>query len=292
MHKRPAHYCGSCFGIFKTQELLDAHSRQRPACEISDPHFLEKMSADQVTQIKQRRPGKDPCQMWLNIFKVLFPHATPPDSPYCETVSSVAVQRFSEYFCVEAPRLLSDLVRDRVRDWSALADYQQQFPDHVWEILDNVFEGSLASQIQTFGPALEELATSMSATSSSNSSQRPDSQISLQGARTRTMHQELGEDGGISSNSTRILTAYSTSTAGMRMDTIDHVLAGSHPACPQPSTKACDVIAQTGRQPVNVTSFVPTTSSDLFYQTEDSSEQGAQFATSVQGHNEISHEIH
>src|SRR5271155_4886012 len=96
VHRRPDHYCGSCFQGFDTQDLLDTHSRQRPACEVPQSPLSEKMTQDQLNSIKRRKPGKDACETWYNIFKILFPNAPLPDSPYYDTVSPMAVQSFSE----------------------------------------------------------------------------------------------------------------------------------------------------------------------------------------------------
>jgi len=117
VHRRPDHYCGSCFQEFDTQDLLDTHSRQRPACEVSQSPFSEKMTQDQLNSIKRRKPGKDACETWYNIFKILFPNAPLPDSPYYDTVSPMAVQSFSERFRSQAPPLLSTMVRDRTQDF-------------------------------------------------------------------------------------------------------------------------------------------------------------------------------
>lgn len=93
-HKRPDHYCGSCFQIFEIQEALDTHSRQRPACEVAEPRFAEKMTRDQLNNIKRRSPGKDACETWFNIFRILFPGAALPDSPFYEAASPMTVQSF------------------------------------------------------------------------------------------------------------------------------------------------------------------------------------------------------
>ena len=58
---------------FKSRELLDVHTRQRPLCEVRSPKFEEKMTDEQLNSIKRRIVKGDPCELWFNIFKTLFP---------------------------------------------------------------------------------------------------------------------------------------------------------------------------------------------------------------------------
>jgi len=73
VHKRPDHYCEGCFEDFETQEMLDNHTRQRPACEVAEARFPEKMSRDQLYSIKRRRPARDSCETWFIILHDLVP---------------------------------------------------------------------------------------------------------------------------------------------------------------------------------------------------------------------------
>jgi hypothetical protein len=58
VHRRPDHYCGNCFQEFDTQDLLDAHSRQQPACEVSQSPFSEKMTQRSAQQHQAKKTRK------------------------------------------------------------------------------------------------------------------------------------------------------------------------------------------------------------------------------------------
>jgi hypothetical protein len=159
VHKRPNHYCGSCFQVFATQDALDAHTRQRPACENSDTRFSEKMTLDQLNSIKRRTKGNDATETWFNIYRTLFPNSTLPASPFCEAASSTAVLSFSERFRCQGPPMLSTLVRTRIQDSIPLGQDEQQ-------LLDNALEEALTEIILHFGIDFEAAELAMTAVSS------------------------------------------------------------------------------------------------------------------------------
>lgn len=156
VHKRPSHCCGSCFQGFETQDSLDDHLRQRPVCEVSECPFPEKMSMDQVSKIKRRSPGLDPCQIWYNIFGTLFPNAATPKSPFCEILSMASVHSYYERYRVRAPPILRALVNSRIQGVIPLAEQWQQ-------VLDNALEDALAELLQDIGPPFEEHEGAVSA---------------------------------------------------------------------------------------------------------------------------------
>ena len=147
VHKRPNHYCGSCFDDFDTQEALDAHSRRRPVCILAKARFPEKMSRDQLNSIKRQRPGENPSESWFNIFKILFPDALLPESPFCEAAQPTLIHNFSEQFLAYAPAMSSALVRSR--DGNSI-----NLPVHQQQILDNAMEESLSEMVQHFATDL------------------------------------------------------------------------------------------------------------------------------------------
>jgi len=121
------------------------------------------MTQDQLNSIKRRKPGKDTCETWYYIFKILFPNAPLPDSPYYDTVSPMAVQSFSERFRSQAPPLLSAMVRDRTQGLF--------LGEHEQEILENALEESLDKVIQLFEADFDELEACITTMSSSSSKQ-------------------------------------------------------------------------------------------------------------------------
>ena len=116
VHRRPDHYCGSGFRSLIHKTYLMLISRQRPACGVSQSPSPKRWPKISSYSIKRRKSGKDTCEAWYNISKILFPNASLSGSTTA-TVSPMAVQSFSERFRSQAPPLLSTMVRDRTQDF-------------------------------------------------------------------------------------------------------------------------------------------------------------------------------
>ncbi|KIV79825.1 hypothetical protein PV11_07372 [Exophiala sideris] len=111
VHRRPEHYCSSCYEAFKNEEARSRHERLR-TCPIIDCPFAEKMSPDQYQAIKRRRLGEDCVEAWFAIFRTLFPNARRlPDNPYVESTESLLSRRivgeFTAFVEQEAPSRLA-----------------------------------------------------------------------------------------------------------------------------------------------------------------------------------------
>ncbi|KAK4943538.1 poly(A)-binding protein binding protein [Elasticomyces elasticus] len=111
VHRRPEHYCSSCYEAFRNEGDRSRHERLR-TCPIIDCPFAEKMSPDQYQAIKRRRLGEDCVQAWFAIFRTLFPNARRlPDNPYVESTESLLSRRivgeFTAFVEQEAPSRLA-----------------------------------------------------------------------------------------------------------------------------------------------------------------------------------------
>lgn len=84
VHHRPDFYCRRCFGIFNTNEELQEHASQEEGCNAETCPFPEKLDETQQNKIHVKRPGKDPKDLWYDIFKMIFPGVAVPNSPYIE----------------------------------------------------------------------------------------------------------------------------------------------------------------------------------------------------------------
>lgn len=117
VHKRPNFCCSRCSGLFDTQELLNEHSRQDPPCQVCQPLYQEKMNTSQYLTIKRRQVGSDMRKQWYHIFRVLFPSAPEPDSPYAEAASAATfsneVQHFANLFRYFGPDIVRQMLSDR-----------------------------------------------------------------------------------------------------------------------------------------------------------------------------------
>ena len=84
IHHRPDFYCRRCFEVFATNEKLQKHSSSRQGCDVRDCPYPEKLDETQQAKIHVKRPGKDPKDLWFEIFSIIFPGAPLPESPYIE----------------------------------------------------------------------------------------------------------------------------------------------------------------------------------------------------------------
>jgi hypothetical protein len=153
VHRRPEHYCSSCYVTFETQNILDSHSRQRPSCAVSTPQFQEKMDKDQMTAIQRRNRRTDARAEWYSIFKILFPTAGLPASPYADQGSNKAVQDFLLFFQDKAPGILRDLIRCNI-------DGRVFLDERTSNILDESFEYAVSQLILHLQPSLDSLSSS------------------------------------------------------------------------------------------------------------------------------------
>lgn len=150
VHRRPDYYCGSCYRAFKAQAELDAHARQRPACEIVEPLFQEKMDKDQTNLIKRRNARALPHNEWFNIYKILFPDADQPpiSHAYADGNSSEVLQNFWASFEAEAPTMLSSLVRNHLRGRILVGEETQN-------VLDEAFEHAASRLVELLRPRID-----------------------------------------------------------------------------------------------------------------------------------------
>jgi hypothetical protein len=106
-HTRPAQYCPRCGREFDRQDFLEAHIRETTTCNLQELPFKEKMTAEQKDSVHKKTPGKHPRKAWLEIFRILFPGAREPSSPYAETGSPEAIQDFLAFFKERGPQRIS-----------------------------------------------------------------------------------------------------------------------------------------------------------------------------------------
>lgn len=166
VHRRPDHYCNLCFEIFHSEQALKEHNSQRPCCEMKEAKFQEKMTKDQESAIKRRQPGKDRSQTWYYIFRILFPDAVIPQTPYAEDLSPAAAQDFVKYFQHQAPKMLSDLVRSGYSGLISLRHEEQR-------ILDAVLDSAVSELIHRFQSSHDQPSESSSTISLGSSYEAP-----------------------------------------------------------------------------------------------------------------------
>lgn len=152
VHRLPEYHCLSCYYVFDTRIELEAHSRRRPACEVCPTKFSERMTAEQMQQIKRKQPGSTVNETWYNIYSVLFPGSTQPASPYAETrLPTETLQRFLNYVEDEGPALLSELLHAELAD-TLMLDRERQ------AILEVALETAMSRLVDRLTPGLRQIA--------------------------------------------------------------------------------------------------------------------------------------
>ncbi|KIW14600.1 hypothetical protein PV08_07384 [Exophiala spinifera] len=133
VHSRPKHYCSCCFESFETAILLDEHVRTR-SCNVSPPRFEEKMTVDQMAEIRRRTPREDQIKSWFAIFRILFPQADLPTTPFITSYNEECVQHILSYFEREAPQMLADALAPELDAPALLLNSEQR------RMLDDILE--------------------------------------------------------------------------------------------------------------------------------------------------------
>jgi hypothetical protein len=152
VHRLPEYHCLSCYDVFDTRTELEAHSRRRPACEVCPTKFAERMTAEQMQQIKRKQPGSTVNETWYNIYSILFPGSTQPASPYAETrLPTETLQRFLNYVEDEGPALLSELLHTELAD-TLMLDRERQ------AVLEVALETAMSRLVDRLTPGLRQIA--------------------------------------------------------------------------------------------------------------------------------------
>jgi hypothetical protein len=108
------------------------------------------MTAEQMANVKRRKPGKTPSDTWFGLFRILFPEAPLPESPYVESVSTDAIRAFIDHFQRRAQAILSSLIREQLGTTLVLHSDQQR-------IIDSALESAIARLVMQIGGAEQEV---------------------------------------------------------------------------------------------------------------------------------------
>ncbi|KIW68153.1 hypothetical protein PV04_04119 [Phialophora macrospora] len=149
VHSRPLHYCSCCFRSFDTAVSLDKHARAR-SCTVSPSPFEEKMTTDQMSEIKRRTPREERTKSWFTIFRILFPQSDLPRSPFIGDYSEECIQHFLGYFEREAPRVLAATINSELNNSVLHLGLEQR------RMLDDILETSLSRVVVAMTQAARE----------------------------------------------------------------------------------------------------------------------------------------
>ena len=103
-------YCPTCKEIFADENGRDQHL-QASNCIAQDVQF-DQVTAQQLEQIKKRsRSNLDP-EEWFKVFRIIYPKAELPISPYVDL--SEELQTVRTHFLAQGPRICAELMRDHL----------------------------------------------------------------------------------------------------------------------------------------------------------------------------------
>ncbi|TEA19014.1 hypothetical protein C8034_v009458 [Colletotrichum sidae] len=104
-HKLPFH-CPTCFEIFKSGALRDAHIRARNCLRRDTPAYWDRyIPEDRMEELKDVTGGD-----WYAMWSVVFPDKEPPESPYTDASNQTGVAVGAVGDEVE-PRFIEELSR-------------------------------------------------------------------------------------------------------------------------------------------------------------------------------------
>jgi hypothetical protein len=123
VHQQPRNLCPRCSALFPNAQELDEHFLMRVACEASAPAFPERFSERQYRELKRRWPRENVIESWMRIWRILFPEAQCPRSPYLEDVIDPAtdvqevtnISDFIAEFRTRAPGMLQGILQETLR---------------------------------------------------------------------------------------------------------------------------------------------------------------------------------
>ena len=146
VHSRPEHYCPRCFEGFKSEELLETHAQR--ICDLTVSPYSDKMSKDQMSQIKRRNSKVEVTNGWYEIYQILFPNEALPKSPFSGDLSTVLLQSFKSFCLQEAPRQLPAIIRSQLGLQIASTAIQPELLQSVLEDLASQLVQSLSRDFQ------------------------------------------------------------------------------------------------------------------------------------------------
>jgi hypothetical protein len=145
----PDHCCERCNRTFRTSHLLAAHTIEEPGCKAAEPHYQEQITSVQEKLLRKRHNGNDTEGEWFRIFKILFPSAALPHSPYFSN-SGFAIDDFLTFFEQQAPTVLSSFLREQLSENTIPIDRQR--------VLDEALNHATAELMKAFASRTNDAA--------------------------------------------------------------------------------------------------------------------------------------
>lgn len=109
-HQPPIH-CDRCSMIFGTEAERVEHNRQMTPCLLQAPTQWNGITESQNKELSRKTsPKQSPKENWYQIYQILFPDGTPPDSPYLEGLESYELRQIVAFADVEGPSIVTSVL--------------------------------------------------------------------------------------------------------------------------------------------------------------------------------------
>jgi hypothetical protein len=181
-HQLPI-YCPRCSITFESEENRDEHIRET-TCVQKPPIQWEGISSAQRAKLKQRSlTTKSAEANWYSVYRILFPDAPLPSSPYIDMSLSGELRSFREHHLCDGPGIWREILAEQ------LPDHLQPFRDEILSLQETFFPECVArlfdnwtSRVETTQSPRSDAATSRNQLSvPSSSSQVEESGSSASG---------------------------------------------------------------------------------------------------------------
>lgn len=147
-------YCQRCMSIFETSEEHSSHVMQPPLsmCTPNPGASLDGISPEQGRELsrKSKQKGISDADKWFEIWEMLFPGRSRPNSPYIDAQLTAGCAMFQEYVVLAGP----DLIVQAVESSSAIS-MSHATEDGRREVLRRVISAGLRSLVDDWSYSRE-----------------------------------------------------------------------------------------------------------------------------------------
>ncbi|PVH81051.1 hypothetical protein DL98DRAFT_654250 [Cadophora sp. DSE1049] len=140
--------CARCQQTFPDQERVDNHHREENRC-VKRPKTTSGITSAVEMQLRKKTVAQNPESKWYEIYRLIFPSASLPKSPYYGHDSSEDFKKYAERHLPEALDMSLDPF---LRDWpctqeqrAILKDAVAKFCRTFWDGFNNIKEADKAT---------------------------------------------------------------------------------------------------------------------------------------------------
>ncbi|KAI1491721.1 hypothetical protein F5X96DRAFT_451763 [Biscogniauxia mediterranea] len=110
-HSKPHLYCPLCFEVFTKAKSRDNHIRQETCVPQRDPGY-DGISEDQKESLREKSVrGKPVEEQWRDVWYIIFPGATPPESPYLQSYREEVASTIRSFWDENKDQVISETIK-------------------------------------------------------------------------------------------------------------------------------------------------------------------------------------